>query len=135
MWCYIFDGKSLAPYSGDFRRRTRQRQACGQDQEIEACFFYSKMLSRRLSRPRPEFRGGVGYPREFSIFSDINCEAGLQAGVHHYKSDSNFFSSPYLLMKHHGDVCSTGKRCVQSSAITGIFFIIKHKINIGGMLN
>ena len=31
------------------------------------------------------------YPREFSISSNVNCEAGLAAGVHYYRSDSDFF--------------------------------------------
>ena len=56
----------------------------------------------------PDFRGGGGYPREVLISSDVNCEAGLAAGVHNYKSDSDLFVFPIsCLMKHHGDLRST----------------------------
>ena len=120
MWFQICDGKSLVPSSGDFGRRPPPGQACEQDQELTKLNIFSKLLVRLLPRSRPELpRGSM---MVFFISFPTWVFAGLAAGVHHYKSDSNLFYFPIVsLLKHHGDLWSTGKSCVQTSAVTEIF--------------
>ena len=49
-----FYRKSLAPSSGNFRRRPPSRLGCRQDQEFSTIFCCFKLLGRPRPRPRPE---------------------------------------------------------------------------------
>ena len=60
MCCQIVDRKSVAPSSGDFRRRPAPRYACGQDQECwRKKVLVNKLLHRFRGRGRTSAGGGV----------------------------------------------------------------------------
>ena len=58
--CQIIDRKSVAPSSGNFRRRKVPWYVCGQDQEFRRKKSFSKIIITPVTRPRPEVRGGGG---------------------------------------------------------------------------
>ena len=84
--CFQFVArKSVAPSSGDFRRRPASRYACGQDQEFEEKSF-RKIIFTPLPWPRPDFRERV----TSMIFQGLRVFL-LGGGVPILKSHSDFF--------------------------------------------
>ena len=94
MCCQIVDRKSVAPSSGNFRRRPAPRYECGQDQK-----FWRKLVCFFAWRAWWAWRG---------------CPK-LKIWLLFFVLKIFFF-----LLKHHGDLWSTGKSCVQARSFIGI---------------
>ena len=103
MCCQIVARKSLAPSSGNFRRRSATQFACGQDLESLSKKSFSKILITPIPRPRPEFRECV--TNGLSTTTRLDLLAGV-AGRSIIENISLIFFvlNLALLLKHHGDL-------------------------------
>ena len=112
MCCQIVARKSVAPSSGDFRRRPAPRYACGPNQEFWRKKSFSKIIITPLLRPRPELRKCVTSMifKELLVFF---CLAGVAGGSPIENLTPFFFVfKKSFFLKHYGDLWSTGKSFV-----------------------
>ena len=89
MCCQIVAKKSVAPSSGDFRRRLAPRYVCGQDQEFWKKKSFSNIIITPLLGPRPDLRECV----TSMIFKSylFVLLGGLDGRFPYWKTDSCFF--------------------------------------------